>query len=233
MERECGALPGAVEGAPVFRPASPRAVGRNSHRQSRRLRRPSRGRRPRHRAVAGIGCQTTRTLSQINDIYFVTPDGWVALRHPRCPAAPCGEWRWEFRGLRPRCRSEDRRSLRGPSRGRRPRHRAVTGIGCQTTRTLSQINDIYFVTPDGWVALRHPRCPAAPCGEWRWEFRGRSGRDAGLKTGAPYADPVGDGARVVRPTCSPQGWRRCDGRPPAVGPPRAACCRDGSRPAPH
>ena len=45
----CGRDAGLKTGAPN------RAAGRNSHRQSRRLRRPSRGRRPRHRAVAGIG----------------------------------------------------------------------------------------------------------------------------------------------------------------------------------
>ena len=183
---------------------------------------------------------------------------------------PCrAGWRWEFRGLRPRCRSEDRRSL-GSTRffsggdgsfaafGRdaglktgvpgllaaMPVRRAPPGelpsvaipsLRCAGVKRHegSQMSDIYFVTPDGWVALRQPcwllrraggefrprRCRSEDRRSWRggrWEFRGlrprcrsedrRSwpfGRDAGPK------GPTGQWGNCPRssggPRASPRG----------------------------
>ena len=129
------------EGAPVFRPASLPIGERNSHRHS-----------PHGAAHVGDCGMPPRLLG----VDFVAPVWGPGYG---------GTWRWEFRGLRPRCRSEDRRSYALWYAARR------TGMaGCH--------HDCW-----GWTSSR-------PCGVPAMGGHGDGsfaafGRDAGLKTGVP------------------------------------------------
>ena len=115
----------------------------------------------------------------------------TAFRHPRMGPHNGRAWRWDFRGLRPRCRSEDRRSYPGiaPRRGAK----LPSPLPAWRSRQRGRRN----VTP---ATVRRFAIPewAHTTGEHGGGTFAAFGRDAGLKTGAPIPASLPAGERNSR-----------------------------------